>query len=84
MAMGREQVLIQIDDALLALLDERAAQEGVSRSELLRRFARTMLTEGAEGRLDRAIAEGYRRIPATERDDLVWSLAVASIEEEPW
>lgn len=82
--MTREQVLIQVDDSLLALLDERAAEEGVSRSELLRRFARTMLVEGIEGRIDQAIADGYRRIPAEPPGDDVVALAVASIEAEPW
>ena len=84
MTMARAQVLIQVDDDLLALLDERAAQEGVSRSELVRRFARQMLAEGAEGRIDRAIADGYRRRQAGEPGEGARSLAVASIEEEPW
>lgn len=84
MAMAREQVLVQVDDSLLALIDERAAEEGVSRSELLRRFARSMLAEGIEGRIDQAIAEGYRRIPAEPPDATVLALAAASIEAEPW
>lgn len=84
MAMAREQVLVQLDDGLLALLDERAVEEGVSRSELLRRFARAMLAEGIEGRIDQAIAEGYRRIRAEPPDDAVLALAAASIEAEPW
>ena len=84
MVMAREQVLIQLDDGLLAILDERAAEEGVSRSELLRRFARAMLAEGIEGRIDQAIAEGYRRIPAEPPADDVLALAAASIEAEPW
>ena len=84
MVMAREQVLVQLDGGLLSLLDERAVEEGVSRSELLRRFARAMLAEGIEGRIDQAIADGYRRIPAEPPAGDVWALAIAFIEAEPW
>lgn len=82
--MQRQQVLVQLDDELLAALDERAASEGVSRSELLRRLARRGLGSDLEARVDDAITEGYRRVPAQPGDELVRALAIASIEAEPW
>ena len=84
MVVPRKQVLVQLDDQLLALLDERAAEEGTTRSELLGRFARAGLAEGARSSIDMAIAEGYRRIPAEEPGALVRALAIASVEAEPW
>ena len=84
MAMARQQVLLQIDDALLSLLDERAAAEHVSRSELVRRSLRTMLAAEEAASIDRAIARGYEAAPAPEPSSLVRALAIASIEEESW
>lgn len=84
MVMSREQVLVQLDDQLLALLDERAAEEGTTRSELLRRFVRAGLADEIESRIDAAIAEGYRRAPAEGPSKLTQALAIASIEAEPW
>jgi metal-responsive CopG/Arc/MetJ family transcriptional regulator len=75
---------VQLDDQLVALLDERVAEEGTNCSELLRRFVRAALAQGVESRIDEAIREGYRRIPAEEPSELVNALAGASIEAEPW
>ncbi len=84
MAMARTQTLVQLTDELLALLDERAQRDGVSRSELIRRAVDRYLAEEAEAAIDRALVEGYTRHPAPEPDPLAIQLAVASIEEEPW
>ena len=84
MVMARTQTLVQLTPELLALLDERAQREGVSRSELIRRAVETHLAADAEAALDRAITDGYARHPAPEPDPLTVRLAVASIEEEPW
>jgi Ribbon-helix-helix protein, copG family len=82
--VARIQVLVQLDDELLSLLDERAAAAGVSRSEMVRRGVRAVLAADVESKLDEAIAEGYKRIPAAVPDTYVERLAVASIEQEPW
>ena len=84
MPMARIQVLVQLDDGLLSLLDERAAAAGVSRSEMVRRGVRAVLASDVESKLDEAIAEGYKRLPPSVPDASVERLAVASIEEEPW
>jgi metal-responsive CopG/Arc/MetJ family transcriptional regulator len=63
MVMARKQVLVQLDDELVSRLDEVAAQQGVSRSELLRRGALALLeAEEARGD-DDALQEAYRRVP---------------------
>lgn len=80
----RTQVIVQLDDDLLAQLDERACAEGVSRSELIRRAARALVASDAEAALDRAIADGYRRRPAVPPGPAIAARATASIDEEPW
>jgi metal-responsive CopG/Arc/MetJ family transcriptional regulator len=82
--MARVQVLVQLDDALLALLDERAAACGTSRSELVRQGVRTILAGDIEAQLDNEIAKGYERLPARCPEAVTELLAVASINEEPW
>jgi len=82
--MARTQVLVQLDDDLVAMLDERAAALGISRSELLRRAARLHLGGDAEAACDRKIAEGYARHPVRLPTPLELSVAIASIEQEPW
>jgi metal-responsive CopG/Arc/MetJ family transcriptional regulator len=84
MPMARIQVLVQLDDDLLSLLDERAAAAGVSRSEMVRRGVRAVIASDVESKLDKAIVEGYKRLPPPFPDASVERLAVASIEEEPW
>lgn len=82
--MARVQTLVQLSDDLLAILDERAAAQGRSRSELIRTAIETYLAEQAEASLDEAIVEGYQRHPPDELEEATLKLAVASIENEPW
>lgn len=82
--MSRTQLVVQVDDDLLAPLDERAGAEGISRSELIRRAIRAFVASDAEAVLDRAIADGYRRHPASRSAPDVVARAAASIEEERW
>jgi metal-responsive CopG/Arc/MetJ family transcriptional regulator len=63
MAMVRKEVLVQLDDELVARLDALAEQEGTSRSELLRRGALAVLEALAERNDDDALMEAYRRTP---------------------
>ena len=84
MAVARKQTLVQLSDELLALLDERAARTGRSRSDLIRAALERDLAEDREAAIDRAIVEGYTRRPPPEHD--AWSHASAkrSIAAEPW
>jgi metal-responsive CopG/Arc/MetJ family transcriptional regulator len=56
-------VLVQLDDALVARLDELAAAEGTSRSELLRRGAAAVLAAADEREADDALRAAYRQLP---------------------
>jgi metal-responsive CopG/Arc/MetJ family transcriptional regulator len=84
MAMGRRQTLVQLSDELLALLDERAARTGRSRSELIRTAIERELAADREAAIDAEIVEGYRRLPPPERDAWADAAARRSIADEPW
>jgi metal-responsive CopG/Arc/MetJ family transcriptional regulator len=78
----RKQTLVQLNDELLAALDQRAAQLGVSRSALIRRAVEAFLADAVEAEIDRRIEEGYRRWPPEE----VWGVLPARtmVAAEPW
>lgn len=59
----RTQTMVQLNRELLDLLDRRAASEGVSRSQLIRRAVETFLASDHEAAIDRQIVEGYERMP---------------------
>lgn len=61
------QTLLQLTDELVEALDRRAKREGVSRSKLVRDLLDAALSSGAEH--DRAVIEGYRRMPQSEAAD---------------
>jgi predicted transcriptional regulator len=84
MAVARRQTLIQLDDARLAALDERAAASGRSRSDLVREAIDLLLATDSAAAIDAAIVEGYARVPAPERDPWALAGAVAAIEAEAW
>jgi metal-responsive CopG/Arc/MetJ family transcriptional regulator len=63
MVMARKEVLVQLDDALVARLDELAARSGVSRSELIRRGAAAVLEAAELADADEALISSYRSIP---------------------
>ena len=85
MVVARTQTLVQLTDALLVRLDERARSEGRSRSTLIREAIEEYLHDELEAELDRRIVEGYTRVPQTPLED-AWALANAreAIREEPW
>lgn len=84
MAMARRQTLIQLDDARLAALDERAAASGRSRSDLVREAIDLLLGTGDAAVIDAAIVEGYKRNPPSERDPWAYAGVLAAIRAEPW
>lgn len=81
--MARTQTIVQLTDALLTELDARRAREGRSRSELIRDAIEAYLAVDREDALDRAIVDGYTRVPPHENLGAGWA-ARASIEAEPW
>jgi len=85
MVMSRTQTLVQLNEALLARLDERAARESRSRSALIRDAIEAFLRDDLEADVDRRIVEGYSRKPQTAEDE-AWAVDAArdAIREEPW
>lgn len=85
MAMARTQTLVQLNDEILALLDERAARERRSRSTLVREALENFLHDELNADVGRRIVDGYRRQPQTD-DEGAWAEAAArdTIREEPW
>jgi len=83
--MARIQTLVQLSEALLRRLDERAAKEGRSRSALIRDAIEEYMHDEERDEITRRIIEGYERIPTTE-EELAWAEASARemVEEEPW
>lgn len=81
----RTQTIVQLNEALLARLDERAARESRSRSALIREAIEGYLHDDVSTEIDRRIADGYRRLPQTALED-AWAAAAArdAIREEPW
>ena len=63
MVMARKQVLVQLDGELVERLDHLARDEGVSRSELLRRGAWAVLEAAEWAEADVRLQEAYRRQP---------------------
>ncbi len=85
MTMARRQVLVQLSDELVAQLDERAGRLGQSRSELIRRALEREVRDERKRAIDRAIVEGYTRLPPDgEFDEWAEAAAIESIREEPW
>jgi metal-responsive CopG/Arc/MetJ family transcriptional regulator len=84
MIVARKQTLVQLNDELLGLLDEKAARLRRSRSDLIRDALEHYLAAEREAEIDRAIIEGYTRIPQEEHDPWAEAAARRSIAEEPW
>ena len=72
---------MQLNDELLAALDQQAVVTGRSRSDLIREAVERYLADNGDA--DRRIVEAYRRKPQTP-DPLAERLARESIAEEPW
>ncbi len=64
--MPRKQVLVQLDDELVAELDRQAAKEKLSRSELIRRAVAAHLRDLDWEEKDRITVEAYKRIPDSD------------------
>ena len=63
MVMARREVLVQLDDDLVARLDDLARRAEVSRSELLRRGALAVLDADEWARADERLIEAYTKQP---------------------
>jgi metal-responsive CopG/Arc/MetJ family transcriptional regulator len=63
MVMARKEVLVQLDDQLVAELDRLAVAQGTSRSELVRRGVLAVLHAAEMSEADEVLQEAYRRVP---------------------
>lgn len=63
MVMPRREVLVQLDDDLVARLDEIATRTSVSRSELLRRGALAVIEADEWAQADERLVQGYTKYP---------------------
>ena len=83
MVMGRKEVLVQLDDDLVDRLDQLAAKQGTSRSDLLRRGAAAVLYAAELAEADRALQDAYRRVP---QDPVIVSAAsrLAALTVPEW
>lgn len=61
--MARKQVIVQLDDKLVAQLDRAATHDGVSRSELLRTAAMALLESRRIMKRERKMQEAYLQLP---------------------
>ena len=77
--------MVQLNHTLLEVLDQRAIETGRSRSDLIREAIEQHYKEDIEAAIDRALVEGYTRVPD---DDELDGLAETSIRllnaDDPW
>lgn len=83
--MARQPTLVQLNDALLAVLDRRAQANGCSRSELIRQAVTSYLAGDREEAIDAQIVAGYQRTPEMS-ESAAWAEhdLRESIAEDPW
>jgi Arc/MetJ-type ribon-helix-helix transcriptional regulator len=81
--VARTQTIVQLSDEILADLDARRARDGRSRSEVIREAIVAYLAADREAAIDRAIIEGYARIPPSDEFAGEWA-GRATITAEPW
>lgn len=79
MTVTRKQILVQLTEEQVVALDHRARRDGVSRSQLIRQAVDALLADDEEARIDAAIVEGYRRIPAGTPDE--WGDLEAQLDQ---
>jgi hypothetical protein len=84
MTVARRQTLVQLDDARIAALDQRAAATGRSRSDLIREAVDLLLGSGDAAAIDAAIVAGYDEHRAPTQDAWTSRSAIATIRAEPW
>ena len=84
MSVSRRHVRIAMSDDLLTRLDEQAAEQGLSRSDLVCKAVEAIVVAPSSDEISRQIVEGYRRIPPDEDDPWADNTAIELIREEPW
>ncbi len=81
MVMARKEVLVQLEDELVADLDRIAAERGMSRSALLRRIAAAFILAEDEAKADAQLVASYTAHPQDEAE--IDALMRAGLETLP-
>jgi metal-responsive CopG/Arc/MetJ family transcriptional regulator len=77
--------MVQLNDTLLEVLDQRAVETGRSRSDLIREAIEQYYKEDIEAAVDRAMVKGYTRVPDDDEFDGLAELNARTLTgEEPW
>ena len=84
MLMARRQVLVQLSDELVSLLDRRAKNRAVSRSQLIREAVEQFVAGDLEAERERAYVESYTRVPQEDDPgaDIATILTSRDMDEE--
>jgi len=84
MVVARKQVLVQLSDELVELLDRRAKNRAVSRSQLIRQAVEQFVAADREAERERAYIESYTRFPQEDDPgaDIAAILAAKEMDEE--
>jgi metal-responsive CopG/Arc/MetJ family transcriptional regulator len=83
--VARKQVLVQLDDHLVAGLDRRASEAGISRSELIRRSIARHLRDLDWEEADEAAIRAYTEHPEDPREEpALDQLMVEVLGDEVW
>jgi metal-responsive CopG/Arc/MetJ family transcriptional regulator len=80
----RRPTVVQLNDELLASVDQRAAAAGVSRSAVIRTAIELFLSGSRTAEIDAAIVTGYIRLPPVPHDPWAEAAARRAIRVEPW
>jgi Arc/MetJ-type ribon-helix-helix transcriptional regulator len=78
-------ISVRMSDDRVAAIDELVAAGRASRAAVIVEAIDRLLRELENEAIDRAIVEGYTRIPETD-EELEWAewSTIESIREEPW
>ncbi len=77
--------MVQLNRAMLDLLDARAARDGVSRSQLIRDAVQAYLDADMAAAALQRVVDGYARTPETDEElRIAHDDARNLVAEEPW
>lgn len=80
-----QQIAVRIPDETLESLDGLVARGTfANRADAVRAGIEKLVADAERDRIDRAIVEGYTRIPDTELDAWAEASTRAMIAAEPW
>ena len=80
-----KMITVRMSDDRVRAIDELVASGRASRAAVIVEAIDRLVADLERERIDRAIVEGYTRVPSTpEEDDWAEWSTLESIREEPW